>query len=311
MKGEATDPTTMEALEWFVRMRDDRITAADKVAFEVWLAADTAHQIALVRAEAIWNRLDIAQPEIDRLRKSGSIATRRNVLLGSIAFLGGAAGLYAHDKPDLFAEYTTDIGERRSITLTDGSSVELGSYSALTTHFIDSRRRLELFRGEAFFDVSTDARRPFIVQAGGGESLALGTRFNVKYVDEIVTVSVDQHTVRVQTPSSQEIRLEQGWQVSYGRDGPGRPSQADVEATGAWRRDRIVFQDVPLRRVLTELERYRRGKIILMDSAIARIPVTAIFDTKQAESALQTIAETLPIKVLYATGYVAIVYSAT
>jgi transmembrane sensor len=79
----------------------------------------------------------------------------------------------------------------------------------------------------------------------------------------------------------------------------------------AWRRDRIVFEDTPLRRVLAELERYRRGRIILTSDRIGSIPVTAVFDTRQTEAALQTIAETLPIRIFHATGYVAFVYPAS
>lgn len=310
MTDEATDPTMMEALEWFVRMRDDKVTAADKQAFETWLAADEGHRAAWDRAEALWKRLDIVQPEFDRIRRSQTFFSRRNFMFGSVAVLAGASGLYVYRRPDLFAQYTTDIGERRTIMLADGSSVELGSYSALSTRFSENERHIDLFRGEGFFEVAPDSRRPFLVHAGNGLSQALGTKFDVKYVDDLVTVAVNEHAVNVRASGFPDVKLDQGWQVSYGRDGVGMPVQANFETVEAWRRDRIVFQDVPLRRVLAELERYRRGKIVLMDSSIGNIPVTAIFNTKQADSALQTIADTLPIRVINATGYMAIVYPA-
>ncbi len=310
MKDEATDPTTMEALEWLVRLRDDKVTAADKRAFEAWLAADAAHAAAWERAEALWKRLDIAQPEFDRIRRSEAFFSRRNFMFGSVLALAGAGGLYVYRRPDLFAQYKTDIGERRTIALPDGSTVELGSYSALSTRFTENRRHINLFRGEGFFDVAPDARRPFLVHAGNGSSQALGTKFDVKYVDDIVTVAVNEHAVKVRAAGSPSVKLDQGWEVSYGRNGVGTPVQADFDAVEAWRQDRIVFQDVPLRRVLAELERYRRGRIVLMDSGIGDIPVTAIFDARQADSALQTIADTLPIRVIDASGYMAIVYPA-
>jgi len=310
MRDEATDPIVMEALEWFVRMRDDKATAADRQAFEAWLATDDAHAAAWEHAEALWKRLDIAQPEFDRIRRSQSGLSRRNVMFGSIAVLGGLGGLYAFQRADLFAQYTTDIGERRTFMLPDGSSVELGSYSALSVRFNESERHVDLFRGEGFFDVAIDPKRPFLVHAATGVTQALGTKFDVKYADDLVTVAVTEHVVSVSTSGFPNVRLDEGWQISYGRDGVGTPVQANFDAIEAWRHDRIVFQDVPLRRVLTELERYRRGKIVLMDSGIGNIPVTAIFNTKQTDSALQTIADTLPIRVINATGYMAIVYPA-
>lgn len=310
MRDEATDPIVMEALEWFVRMRDDKATAADRQAFEAWLATDETHAAAWEHAEALWRRLDIAQPEFDRIRRSPSILSRRNFMFGSVAVLGGLGGLFAYHRADLFAQYATDIGERRTFTLPDGSSVELGSYSALSTRFSESERHVDLFRGEGFFDAVSDQRRPFVVHAAGGATQALGTKFDVKYVEDIVTVAVNEHAVNVRTSGFPDVQLDEGWQVSYGRDGVGTPVQANFDTVEAWRRDRIVFQDVPLRRVLAELERYRRGKIVLTDSSVGNIPVTAIFNTKQADSALQTIADTLPIRVFNAAGYVAIVYPA-
>ena len=147
-----------------------------------------------------------------------------------------------------------------------------------------------------------------MIHAAGGTTRALGTKFDVKYVDDLVTVAVNEHSVNVEASGFPDIRVDEGWQVSYGKDGPGKPVEANFDAVEAWRRDRIVFQDVALRRVLAELERYRRGRIVLMDSRIGNIPVTAIFDTRQADNALETIADTLPIRVFYATGYMAIVY---
>lgn len=308
MGDEATDPVVMEALEWFVRMRDDSTSAADRRALEAWLAASPDHIAAWRRAEALWRRLDVVQPELDRLRSSRGAPSRRDLLFGSAALLGGLGGLYAYKRSDLFAEYTTDIGERRTITLPDGSTVELGSYSALSTRFTKTERQVEVFRGEGFFDVAADPLRPFLVRASTGVSRAHGTKFDVKYVGDRVTVTVIEHAVDVRTSEVSNALLQAGWQVSYGQEGIEAPLQVNLDAVGAWRRGRIVFQDVPLRHVLAELERYRRGSIVLADARIGDTPVTAIFNTSEAESALQTIADTLPIKVINLAGYVSIVY---
>ncbi|TWB12210.1 FecR family protein [Rhizobium sp. ERR 1071] len=308
MNEEVTDPIVMEALEWFVRMRDDKVTAADRQALEEWLARDDAHLAAWNHAQALWARFDIMQPEFDRMRRGRPLLSRRNFVLGSVAIVGGLGGLYALNQRGFFAEYKTDIGERRTIGLPDGSTVELGSYSALSTHFSETERRVELYRGEGFFDVSRDPARSFLVDAGGGNTRALGTKFDVKFVDDLVTVAVSEHAVQVQEDGFSNLRLEEGWQVSYGRNGLGQPTEASLDTVEAWRSDRIIFQDVPLRRVLAELERYRRGRIILMDSSIGDIPVTAIFETARTESALQTIADTLGIRLLNAANYVTLVY---
>ncbi len=308
MREESTDPVVLEALEWFVRMRDEKATAEDHRAFQAWLAEDPAHGAALAHAEALWKRFDIVKPELERLRRSQGAFSRRNVILGSAVALIGASALYLRNRDDLFADYTTDIGERRTVPLDDGSSVELGSYSALSVDFTPAERQVRLHRGQGFFEVKDNPARPFTVDAADGAMQALGTRFDVKYVDELVTVVVSENAVMVRG-AFPAMKVEQGWQVSFTRRGPAALAQADLATAEAWRRDQIIFQDVPLRRVLAEIERYRRGRIVLADGSLGDIPVTAIFSSKQPDNALQTLADTLPIRILQAGPLLTLVYS--
>lgn len=312
MREPPTDPTVLEALEWFVRMRDEKVSDADRRAFQAWLNESEANAAAWEGAEALWKRFDIVQPEIERMRRSQSYLNRRTVLVGSLVALTGAAGAYGVNRRDLFADYVTDVGERRTFKLLDGSMVELGSYSALSANFTEGSRQLLLYRGQAFFEVAANTASPFIVNVAGGATQALGTRFDLKYVDDQVTVTVSEHAVSVRMGGSPALTVKQGWQVTYGSGGGlGQVTQVDLASAEAWRRDRIVFQDVPLRRVLVELERYRRGRIVLTDKSLGDTPVTAIFDARQVDSALQTIAATLPIRFLHATRYMTIVYPAS
>ncbi|CAK7258116.1 MULTISPECIES: FecR family protein [unclassified Shinella] len=302
-----TDPIYHEALEWLVRMKDDKANAEDRHAFTVWLAASPAHAAAFERASRLWDRFDIVKPEYDRMRASDGLS-RRTLMLGGFAVLALGSGGYVLTRPGFFADHTTDIAERRTLQLADGSVVELGSYSALSVQFDDRQRRVALHRGEAFFQVAPDPGRPFTVNAGPGTTQALGTAFDIKLVDDAVVVSVTEHAVTVALDAVRTATVDEGWQVRYSANGIDEPQVVDREQVTAWRKDRIIFEDVPLRRVLRELERYRRGRILLMDDSIGDMPVTAIFETRQAEQALQTIAETLPIRVLNPGGLLAVVY---
>ena len=209
----------------------------------------------------------------------------------------------------LFADYITDIAERRSFTLPDGSEIELGSYSAVSLNFTPDKRGLTLHRGQGYFRVARHPDRPFVVEAGSGAVRALGTEFDVKHLEDQTTVAVLEHAVAVRVKGQGETSVPAGTQVGYGSRTDLRPSPFDLGTIGAWRRDRMVFEDVPLRRVLKELERYRRGRILLLDQSLGDIPVTAALDTKKHEAALGIIADTLPIRVLDAGGYMAVVYA--
>ncbi|KAB2658083.1 FecR family protein [Brucella tritici] len=310
MKEFETDPVYMKALEWFVLLQDKTVSADDRRAFSAWIASDPAHRVAYERAQTLWQRFDAVKPEFDRFRQSGhklgSRVGRRGVL-GGLAALVLVPGAYLMSRPGLFATYQTGVGERRSFTLADGSTVELGSYSALSVDFSDISRNLVLHGGQGFFQVASDPSRQFVVGANGGTITALGTAFDVKLVDHAVTVSVVEHAVSVAFGQSEPVRLDEGWQITYGSDEAALPQRADQQTVEAWRNDRVIFEDVPLRRVLNELERYRRGRIFLTDTEVGNMPVTAIFDTRDAEAALATIAETLPVRVLNGSGWVTVV----
>jgi len=293
-----TDPVDIEALEWFVRLREEPADAGQRRAFAAWLASDPEHSAAFARAEALWNRFDAVEPEFRRLRGTGRLG-RRDVLLGGLAAaLAVPAGYVFFNRQLLFATFRTGAGERASFTLEDGSRVELGSASAMTTDFSPGLRRILLLQGEGFFEVAPDAARPFVVDAAHGRTRALGTAFDVKLTDETVAVAVVEHAVDVAVPDAPPLTLRAGWQVSYGPAGLAAPVEVDTGIVQAWRRDRIVFEDVPLADVLRELQRYRRGRILLMDTDIGNMPVTAVFETRNVDAALATIAATLPVRVV-------------
>ncbi|MGE0627693.1 MAG: FecR domain-containing protein [Hyphomicrobiaceae bacterium] len=308
MTDDSRDPIETDALEWFVRMRDENVAPADHAAFEAWLKADPAHAAAIERARALWDRYDIVKPEYERLQRERALS-RRRVVLGGLTALVAVPSAYYLTPSGLFADYSTGIAERRSFRLADGSEVELGSYSALSLDFTPQKRTLVLHRGQGYFRVAPVPSRPFVVEAGRGSVEALGTEFDVKVLDQQTTVAVIEHSVAVRADGYQAVPVPEGMQVGYGRTNNLKPSPFDAAAVGAWRRDRMVFEDVPLHRVLKELERYRRGRIVLLDRSLGDIPVTAVLDTKSSGRALDIIADTLPIRVVDAAGYIAVVYA--
>ena len=114
-----------------------------------------------------------------------------------------------------------------------------------------------------------------------------------------------EHSVAVSTAGGRVV-VEQGQQVRYGQQRLGAVGAADLGRVEAWRRDRLVFHEAPLGEVIADLERYRGGRIVVTDSAVREIPVTAVFDALQAEAALDTIASSLPIRMHRVTGLLAV-----
>jgi transmembrane sensor len=93
--------------------------------------------------------------------------------------------------------YTTDVGERRSLTLADGSTVDLNARSRIRIEFTRGERRVELLDGQALFQVAKDKERPFIVRSGDATVRAVGTQFDVYRKASGTTVTVLEGRVAV------------------------------------------------------------------------------------------------------------------
>ena len=325
MQEQSRDPLIEEALRWLVVLKDKAASDADRAAFEGWLRADPRHQAAWIQAQSVWMRVGKfgpafanrpaaasgwrpaaavppAAPTMWRARrKPARPRGRRRFLLAAAAVAAVAApAAVLLSRPDLLADHSTAVGERRKVSLEDGSTVELAGSSSLSVDFSAEARRVVLHDGEAFFDVARGTR-PFVVQAADGFSQALGTSFDVKRQGSEVTVAVVEHAVAVSSAGSRVV-VEQGQQIRYGARRLGKVGEADLAQVEAWRRDRLIFHETPLSEVIADLERYRGGRIVMTDARLRDIPVTAVFDAGQADAALDTIASALAIRLRRVTG---------
>lgn len=302
-------------------MQDEKATDGDRQGFATWLSGGAAYEAAWRRAQQVWSQADVLGPMIRREQEGFAAAldhapladrawqhpldrglSRRRWMasaaaVAGIAAVGGYGLTHPHLLAGLMADHKTDIGERRQINLADGSVVELGSASSLSVSLTAQQRLLTVHDGEVFFTVAADAARPFIVEAANGRTEALGTAFNVKRLRHAVIVSVAEHAVKVAANGRTPLRVEQGQQLRYGPSGIEAAGTVDLASVEAWRRDRLIFHDSPLGDVVADLERYRRGRIIVTDDRINALPVTAVIDARQTDVALRTIADTLPVTV--------------
>ncbi|MNZ26931.1 fec operon regulator FecR [compost metagenome] len=211
------------------------------------------------------------------------------------ALLVFAVGLAAWLDPAWRSEhYATAIGQRQSLELADGSRITLDGASRLEVSWHLRSRRVELQAGQALFDVTPARHRPFRVTAGPAEVQVVGTRFNLdRQADDLrVTVSAGRVAVRGTADSTQLVAGDQVL-VRAGQLEPKR--QVDAERFSAWQNGRQVFQRTPLREVLAALQRYRAAPIRLDDPALAELPVSGVFDSREPERLLALLPRILPV----------------
>ncbi|ARP98486.1 FecR family protein [Pseudorhodoplanes sinuspersici] len=291
------------AIDWVVKLHSGAATPADHAAFAAWRAQSDEHALAAREAEAIWQGVGSAGDKARQLHRSEKRAklTRRAMLGGSAIVAGAALFQSGMIGPRLFADYTTGIGERRSVPLPDGSTVLLNASSALSVNFSEQERRLKLLEGQATFTVAHDAARPFSVSAASGETRAIGTVFDVDVRRAEVVVTVLEGVVATSTDLARgsPVRVSANQRIQYtSRSAPSAVQTIDADAETAWRRGKLIVNRKPLAEVITDIERYRRGQVVIVGQTLRSLEVTGVFDLSDPESVLQTIAETLPVRVV-------------
>ncbi|SFB15917.1 FecR family protein [Rhizobium sp. NFR07] len=303
--GDGGDRAAREAAMWFARLLDDDTPQTDYALFRNWLEADARNAQAYARLERLWA---IAGSEIVPSHKSHtekSVSRRGLLKATSAAILLTGGGLTAWTVLDR-ADYSTGTGELETVMLEDGSRVELSAASAISVDITASVRRIILHHGEAFFSVTEDSARPFIVQAGNVRATALGTAYSVGITSERTSVAVTEHTVRVDA-GGRHIDLGEGDAIDVENGRLGAIGTGEAGNRLAWRSRQLVFLARPLSEVIAEVNRWRRGNLILRDPQLAQRRITIVIDLKDIEGIDLTLEQGLPITLTSYTPIITLV----
>jgi transmembrane sensor len=196
--------------------------------------------------------------------------------------------------------YRTAVGERRVVTLADGSRISLDASTTVEVAYNGERRALRLLAGRAKFDVAKDPRRPFTVSAGGKMVVATGTAFSVELVQSQMQVILYEGAVAVlenspgdQPPRHLELAAARGAAdnvLKPGRiliaplDGPSvTVAPVDPVRSLSWEAGQVTFSDEPLSIAAERMNRYSRGKVTIEDEATGRLPVSGAFNAGDTE----------------------------
>ncbi|MHC8371809.1 FecR family protein [Pseudomonas sp. MDT1-85] len=273
---EATpqDRLQSEAQDWLILLTSGRATAADARALRQWCAQSPEHARAFEQSKRLWQQLLPAAERLQAPRHLGRRAFLGGAIAASAAFLlirgtvpGGFSGLGA--------DYITEVGEQRRVDLADGVSLELNTQTRINRR--DSAN-FELVSGEV--EVLTRAQAPLKVQAGAGWLSASQARFNLRNTDQSVCVTCLDGALLVDV-QGRSIRLESGQQLTYDAQRVGTPQAVDTSAVIAWRQQVLVFNDATLSTVIDEINRYRPGMLLLLNSELGKRKVQARFSLDQ------------------------------
>jgi len=205
-------------------------------------------------------------------------------------------------------QVVTGAGRTSTLTMADGSRIQLNTDSELR---IESRlfsRRITLLRGEAGFDVA-HTYRSFVVEAHRTTVTDIGTVFDVRNQEDGALVSVQQGAVEVRSDSGPPLVLTADQSV---RSSDGKLERlADLEPgqSGAWRRGKLYFNATPLREAALDMQRYLAQPVVLADARIGDLRLSGEYNIKDVNDLLRVLPTILPVTVKRSPG--AIVISAT
>lgn len=300
-----------QAAEWFVLLRSGEATEDDRNNWRNWLEQDPAHKHAWGYVESISRRFEPVQAEN---RKDAAVAAfhnarsklikRRQILNGIALVAGGGFLSWVASRHELVpdavlawnADYRSTTGEIREVAMTDGTRIWLNTASAFNADYQPSLRRVHLLEGEILIQTAADTTRPFVVDSKHGRMRALGTRFTVRQDEQLTHLTVFEGAVEInttQTGASSIITASQ--QVSFNAADITEPATADA-ARQAWSRHILLAENLPLRDLISELNRYHHGYLHVAPE-VADLRVLGGYPLDDRDKVLRMLEEVLPIRI--------------
>ena len=304
------DEIKMRAAAWLEQRDCGDWGDEDRTQFDNWLNDSTDHRVEFLRIEAAWNRAErlsvLRSAEIERGPVLGGRRIWRQLfgtaaILAVLALTGGGIATYLSSAR--YVSYATSVGGRETLTLDDRTQIELNTDTAIRVLESPAERKIILDRGEAYFQVTHDAARPFVVLAGSGRVTDLGTKFLVRRDSARLEVAVMEGRARFDPESvgqhAQAAILAPGDVAVATADIVSvkkAPQQALTNELG-WRRGVLVFENATLADAAAELNRYNREKLVVADAAAARLRFGATLPTTDVEAFTDVAKDVLGLRV--------------
>jgi transmembrane sensor len=351
-----------EACEWFVEFRSGDLDDSDRRQFDLWARKSPEHLAAYLEIAAIWNEgsaldsdrkrdaealiaqaaLDVTNvvPLSDRPRSDVSPAAlakspsspSRLPLAASIAAVSVIAGLLIGYQRLQAPIYTTTFGEERSITLEDGSVIDINSRSKIRVRYSADERNVDLLEGQALFHVAKNPARPFFVSSATTQVRAVGTEFDVyqKLGGTVVTVVegrvavlsrsdtgagevADPHAAvalrgdtsgggpsdarKLQVGGNPPIFLSAGEQVLVTPRTMQKADHPNIAIATAWTQRQLDFESASLSDVAEEFNRYNERQLVIEDPTLYDFHISGVFSSSDPASLVRFLRDRPGVRV--------------
>jgi ferric-dicitrate binding protein FerR (iron transport regulator) len=269
--------------------------------------------------ERIWNQLqsqlgfDTVHPRLSLWKKGLRIAA--SLLIPVLFAYSGY--YYSENKPYQPLDNTVvhvDIGQKTNMQLPDGTQIWLNSASSLLyDNTYNKKDRIVYLQGEAYFEVSKDKKRPFIVKMDAVSVEATGTSFNIKAYpdDDYVTTTLIEGSVRVSNPFQSDL-LAPNEKLAFSKSNRQFTKSVllDAEKNTSWRNNQLAFEQERLEDIAKVLERMYNVHVQFDSENLKNIRFSGKIKNNNLESVLQLIAFVSPIRYSMGSDSTVVIYAA-
>lgn len=296
-----------QAAAWILRLQSSDATEQDHQNCANWRRQHADHERAWQLASRFSEQLQSIPPGVGRSTLYRNANLNRRLVLKSLTtmIVVGSLGFVASRSPtvaSMMADISTETGERRLVTLSDGTRIQLNTDSAIDVRYTPAERMLVLRKGEIFVTTGQADGRPFSVESRLGNYQPIGTRFSVRQFDghDLLRVVEGQVAVVPHQAPTAGLQVAAGQQARVTADtvqALPEPVQSIDWLDGVLRVERMRLADF-----VVELGRYRRGWI-RCEPQVADLLISGAFQLQDTDNVLAAVALTLPVKVNYVTRY--------
>ena len=319
-----------EATEWFIRFCEDEVDGSACEEFDAWLRVSPQHVRAYLDISAFWGaagsltrtpKVDVDQL-VQRARAAGNVVALdkttkpqapvkgersvhrlRLAVAAALLFTCLASGTLRWWQGVRYPSYATQFGEQRTVTLEDGSVVELNARTRIKVRFTGANREVDLIEGQALFRVARNPDRPFTVVTGNTRVRAVGTEFDVYQKTQGTVVTVVEGRVSVSAPPERSamatdasaqagpVMLSAGEQVTVMSHRVPAPGRANVAQAMAWTEGKLVFDSTPVSEVVQEFNRYNARPLTIDDPQVLALHISGAFRTTDSAQLIRLLSE--------------------
>ncbi len=278
---------------------------------ELWQEADTKVKQDYYKTDTGWDKMSSRLGLGRSNSKSYKILSRNNfrmlVTAASVACLLAVGGLSLwisgriSDKETLsaYTKISTNEGEKAHVFLPDSTEIILNSGSSVQYDMnYNTKDRIVVLEGEAYFNVRTNLQKPFLVQTELIKVAATGTRFNVFAFnnEDRVETTLEEGAINVSIKGKETINVKSGQQVIYFvKSNKVQVNEVVVDTYTSWMENKLRFNDTPFEEVLRRIGRKYNVKFEITSRDLLNLKYTATFIDESIEDVMQMLMTVSPI----------------